>query len=252
MTNSGLASPLTDLEQLLRDAGAPDRSFLWYISGALLCVAVSFGLSHAELRHVSAPSEFHEVGWSYVTLVISVLSLLYPLALTLRESLTARVFGVFDDLKSLGGEEVATDSLAVRRFYEETVYPVQRFRRWVFGRQLPLLASFSICSTVRVLLCMIGVGPLPVSQQMLEPQVFAIIYLAWMITMMATIGATKPFRAVEIGEARVRRMIPLERRRGEEPGNALAPDIGNSSQLKQGDTKPHQIPRRRRRRRNRR
>jgi hypothetical protein len=170
-------------------------------------------------------SEYHNIAWAYVTMVIAVLSLLYPLALALRESLTARLFAAFDELRKSVGHGLSPDDAAVKGFEEETFVPIGRFRKWVFGRLLPAIAAFSICSALRVLTVMLGLGLGPGESHMLEPQLFVMVYLLWMASVMLAISKTQPFRAVERGEARARRLPPLERRPDESAATVLRPAV---------------------------
>jgi hypothetical protein len=172
----------------------------WYLLGPAMMIAVSVGASRGELRHAASTDEFHNIAWPYVTLVIAVVSLLYPLALQLRDSLTSRLFAAFEALRqckkwtSAVVDEQDTD---YRLFKERVLGPVATFRTRIFDQQLPFLIGFSAATVLRVLTCMIGLGPLPVSQQIIEPQLFVAVYLLWAGWVTVTVLQLRPFWAVE-------------------------------------------------------
>lgn len=183
----------------------------WYLYGFAVFALVLFLPSLFPFRHVATPADFHEIGWAYITLVIAVMSLLYPLALSLRESLTSRLFGAFDKFIAHSGE--GTISLSDQRYLEfdrTTSAPVRQFRKAVFDRQLPLLVSFSAASLIRVLACLLGIGPMPIERQMLEPQLYVFVYISWAGWVTLTVLRFRPFFAVETAEARYRGLPPLD------------------------------------------
>lgn len=164
--------------------------FRWPVLGIFyfyfwLLISFLSGASHS-----TGPENYYSIGWSYVSLVVGIISLMYPLALSIRQSLTTRFF----EISKLFNGDVGIILGPYRR--------LQDFRRILFDQQLPFIACFSAASVVRVMLCLINVGPLSTKQQMLEPQVYVIGYLFWAFWAAFTFIRLKPFVAVEEIEAK--------------------------------------------------
>ena len=82
-------------------------------------------------------------------------------------------------------------------------HPLQRFRRVLFDMQLPVLASFSLLSVVRVLFCLMSIGPLSLERQMLEPQFYVLGYMAWIVWVASGMLWFRPYYLIESVETRV-------------------------------------------------
>lgn len=168
----------------------------WFAVGAGAYFVV-FGISAAlRLRHSANKENHYSIAWTYVTLVIAIISILYPLALTIRDSLTGRLFAAYTRLKETG-------RITDEEFRDHYYQPLQRFRRILFDIQLPILASFSLLSVVRVLLCLMSLGPLSVEQQMIEPQLYILGYLGWIVWVASVLLWLRPYYVVETAETQV-------------------------------------------------
>lgn len=174
----------------------------WWLAGfgAFLGVwALSF-LSN--FTHSTGPENFHSIAWSYITLAIGITSLLHPLALTIRDSLTTRLFIAFEKLRAKRGElpvNFADEDIQV--FMTHSYEPLQRFRRLLFDIQIPILAVFTLLSVVRTLSCLLQVGWLDIKQQMIEPQFYMFAYVVWLIWVSLGFLKLRPYYAIEKAEA---------------------------------------------------
>lgn len=168
----------------------------WFLTGAVAYLAVLGTSSLLRLTHSAGRENHYSIAWTYVTLVVAIISILYPLALTIRDSLTARLFAAYGRLKESG-------SIEDEEFRHDFYNPLRRFRTILFDIQLPILATFSLLSVVRVLLCLMSLGPLSVEQQMLEPQLYILAYLAWIVWVATVLLWLRPYYLVETAETKV-------------------------------------------------
>ena len=173
---------------------------------SLICTQLPF-------RHSTEVSNHYAIAWTYVTLVIAIVSLLYPLSLNIRDSLTTRLINSYDKLIENGNGELKKKELDI--IFKEPIERVAELRFWVFDKQLPFLIAFAATSVVRVLLCLIGLGWYGLDDrfesQLLEPQLYVIVYLAWMIWVSATILILQPFKFLEKLEMSTRELPDFEK-----------------------------------------
>lgn len=180
-------------------------SFFWKLRWALAGIAY-FGILliisvKLNVNHTASVNNFYSIAWSYVTIVVAIISLLYPMALTIRESLTARLFEAHRKHMEIKGNKYSEEDK--NDFIKYSYDPVQKFRKILFDQQLPLLASFSIVSVSRVLFCIINIGPYSSEQQIIEPQIYLIGYILWAGWAVISVVRLKPFYAIEIIEAKI-------------------------------------------------
>lgn len=177
-----------------------NHPFVWSARWFLVGIASYFSIlllsAALPLKHSTGKENHYSIAWTYITLVVAVISILYPLALTIRDSLTARLFSSWVKLRETAGVE--EDEKFTREFYR----PLQRFRTIVFDIQLPILATFSFLSVIRVLLCLMNLGPMTVEQQIIEPQIYVMVYLAWMVWVAGVVLWLRPYYIVETAETR--------------------------------------------------
>lgn len=152
---------------------------------------------------------FYNIAWTYVTLAVAVVALTYPLALSLRESLTGRLFKAYESLQN-GQLNVNDHKLDRETFLSQNYVRIRNFRKQVFDVQLPFFGTFVILSVFRTLLCLLGIGPLPRAYQVFEPQIYAAVLLLWVVVLMISVLVTKPFAAVEDIETLLQGLPPLD------------------------------------------
>ncbi len=174
----------------------------WWLAGFFAFSGV-WALSFlSNLTHSTGPENFHSIAWTYITLAIGITSLLHPLALTIRDSLTTRLFIAFEKLRAKRkGEPVNFGDQDIRDFMKHSYEPLQRFRKLLFDIQIPILAVFTLSSVVRTLLCLLQVGWLDIRQQMIEPQFYMFAYVVWLIWVSLGFLILRPYYAVEKAEA---------------------------------------------------
>lgn len=168
----------------------------WFLVGVGSYFSVLALSAALPVKHSTGKENHYSIAWTYITLVVAVISILYPLALTIRDSLTARLFSSWVKLRERVGNE--QDEEFKREFYS----PLQRFRTILFDIQLPILVTFSLLSVIRVLLCLISLGPLTLEQQLIEPQIYILAYLVWMIWVAGVVLWLRPYYVVETAETK--------------------------------------------------
>lgn len=182
----------------------------WYVFGLLCAVfLLAFGQC-VDFRYTGSSEGYGEVAWAYIAFAGAILSLLYPLALSVRESLTRRLFDSYVKWKKKWPEREEL-------FQARAWLPMQNFRQDLFDRQLPTLAGFALFTVSRVLLCLLNRGPLKLDDQRIEPQVYAIGYVLWALWVAISISRFRPFFAVEWAETQVNDLPPFEPTVGQNP-----------------------------------
>jgi len=188
------------------------RRFQWVIYGLLyflfwwLCISQYIISRCIGLTHSTDVSNYYIIAWTYVTLVVAIISLAYPFSLNIRESLTTRLFKAHDKLK----DTMSNNDL--KKLFQNEYEVLRKFRRALFDRQLPFIASFCGCSILRILFCLINVGPFPITQQIIEPQIYMVGFMFCAASVASTFLKWKPFYAIEKLEAEIRGLPPFELR----------------------------------------
>jgi hypothetical protein len=198
----------------------------WFIVGSLAFLAVWALSTWANLTHSTGPENYHSIAWTYITLAIGITSLLYPLALTIRDSLTTRLFVAFDKLRATKKHPIDFGDKDIQSFMTYSYKPLQRFRTVLFDIQLPILAVFSLLSVVRTLFCLLQLGPLPVTQQMVEPQFYMFAYVVWLIWVSAGILILRPYYAIEKAETDILGLPNFEQSFAQELADKSDAEVG--------------------------
>ena len=187
----------------------------WYYLGILTALYIIYGthdlIAYIPLKHSTNISNHYTIAWTFIALSVAVVSLSYPLSLTIRDSLTNRVIQLHDFIKN-PCNGIQDD---YEEKYEDALNKIALFRYVFFDMELPFLISFTAVSVVRVLLCLIGVGFYPIdnfSIQLYEPQLFLLVYLLWAIMVAITWEYIKPFKRIETMELHVRNRDDFESR----------------------------------------
>lgn len=177
-------------------------TFRWAALGIVYFITWLLISAYMGLTHTTSTENYYTVAWTYVLLMTGVTSVIYPLFLRIRVSLTTRMFKAIDDLARSRQENLTEQDK--ERIVENIFSRLQIFRQRLFDRQLPFLASFSGLSVLRVLSCMMNIGPYSAEQQIIEPQMYVIGLMLWMAWMVQTILVSQPIVTLEEAEARAR------------------------------------------------
>lgn len=188
----------------------------WVYFGILTWIAAivvtNLTVNKAHLKHSTGVDNHYTIAWTYVALAVAVVSILYPLALGLRDSMTNRAISLYEFLLD------KTDNPRPPRLlqqYEEVLDRIAGFRYALFDKQIPFLVTFVAASVIRVLMCLSGIGIYPSDSrnlQLYEPQVYLGVYLLWAVWIGSVWQRYKPFQGLETLELHARGLKDFEAR----------------------------------------
>jgi len=183
----------------------------WFYAGVLTAILVAWLSTHLSLMPSTGPENHYSIAWTYVAIAIAIVSLLYPQSLSIRESLTDRAINLHERLNHTNPK---LDS-SLNALYESALDDIAGFRFQLFDKQLPFLVSFTIISVLRALLCLLGLGIFSMDSfntQILEPQIYLMVYISWIIWVAITWQIYKPFQKIETLELKTRNIPDFEER----------------------------------------
>ncbi len=192
--------------------------FLPYVLGLISFIITSWistWLTEAKILvpTMKIPEDYSVLAWSYIGITVGILSIIYPLSLNIRESLISRIINSLDDLLNVQNRKKHINSEAAFLRIQKYIWPkLQKFRREIFDYLLPSLAIFTISSVARILINLMGVNIIEVKflgydifsklieVHFIEPHLYIIAYILWIIAMAGSILRHRPVYYVEKAE----------------------------------------------------
>jgi hypothetical protein len=144
---------------------------------------------------VNRADVYSETAWQYIALAVALVSVLYPLAIDIRDRFASRLFAAYEKLK-----REKTDSQDAVRIGDMCWNRIETFIDVFFHRQLPALAVFVVMTVIGTLLCLFRVGPLDREQQLLQLYVYMLAYVLWIFWVAFNLIRTTPLQALELVE----------------------------------------------------